>query len=171
MSSGTTESYEVIEPAVDCMFENNAGQTDDELNTLEIKKIRNVHGLASPPSNLEGRRSGRLPATRRPHNDGIFQKYDVLPWVYKQANNNTNPKKFGPWTLQRTEQHDRPMARAGPDQLLQRQAGTTVVGQCPWADAGGLPATSTPDAIAGVHDRVGPTATGATSAIAAREFH
>jgi hypothetical protein len=124
--SGSTDSYEVTEPGVNCKYENNAGALDDELDAIKVKAINNVH---HPSSSLQkvGVRVVFF-RNRPPHGDDTYTKYGASAWTYKMADNNTHPRTFGPWTLPVPED---PVAWWRVQVQIKYYApnGTTVIGE------------------------------------------
>ncbi len=126
VDTGTTDSYEVTEPGVVCKYENNAGSSDDELDTIKVKPVTNVH---HPSSSLQkvGVRVVFY-RNRPPHDDGIYKMWGSSPWAYRNADNNEHPKTFGPWTLKVPED---PIAlwRVKLEINYYGPNGTTIIGQ------------------------------------------
>jgi len=124
--SGSTDSYEVIEPSVNCFYENNAGQSNDKLDAIKVKKITNVH---HPSSTLQ-KVGVRVVfwRNRPPHDDGIYKLWGSSAWVYRNANNNTRPKSFGPWTL-KVPENSKALWRASLEINYYAADGTTVIGE------------------------------------------
>jgi hypothetical protein len=124
--NGSTDSYQTTEPMVVCRFENNSGQMDDELDSILVKRLKFVH---HPDSSL--RKVGVrviLQRNRPPHGDNNFVDYYKFPWVYKMADNNANPKNFGPWTYKVPED---PIALWRARFIIKYYAanGSTVIGE------------------------------------------
>ena len=123
---GSTDSYEVFEPGVICKYENNPGFLDDELDRIKVNAVRNVH---HPSSTL--RKVGVrviFHRNRPPHSDDVYSAYYRTPWMYKLADNNANPKTFGPWELMVPED---PIALWRVEVRIKYYAadGSTVIGQ------------------------------------------
>ena len=124
-NAGSTDSYEPQEPVV-CKYENNAGALDDELDRIKVKALNNVH---HPSSSL--RKVGVrvvFQRNRPPHGDNTYVDYFKTPWIYKMADNNANPKTFGPWEYRVPED---PIAWWRARVVIKYYAanGTTVIGQ------------------------------------------
>ena len=124
--AGSTDSYQTSEPMVVCRFENNPGQMDDELNRITVKRLKFVHHPSSSLQKVGVRVI--LQRNRPPHADNTFVDYKMFPWVYKMADNNANPKDFGPWNYYVPED---PIALWRGRFIIKYFAanGTTVIGE------------------------------------------
>ncbi len=124
--SGSTDSFQTSEPMVQCRFENNPGQMDDELDKITVKKLMFVHHPSSSLQKVGVRVI--LQRNRPPHGDNNFVDYYKFPWIYKNADNNANPRNFGPWTYKVPED---PIALWRARVIIRYFApnGSTVIGE------------------------------------------